>query len=89
MRIIAVFINAFFPGLGTPLVGKWRQAFIQLALTVLGIGSIFWVGSPDTPEEERIVVTALGLLYFAAVWAVASAAFGPKQRKPQQQKPQD
>lgn len=64
MKVLAIIVNVFFPGIGTLIVKKWVQAVAQLILggvaAVLfftGIGSI--IGGP--------------IAFIVWVWAIISA----------------
>ena len=65
MKVLAVIVNIFFPGIGTLLVEKWAQAIAQIVLGIVaailvftGIGIV--LGGP------------LGFIVW--VWAIVSAA---------------
>ena len=65
VKILAIVLNIFFPGIGTLVAKKWWQAFFQIILLIIatvlmftGIGVI--IGAP---------------LYFIVwIWAIVSAA---------------
>lgn len=65
MKIVAIVINIFFPGIGTLIVGKWGQGITQIILGIIaaififtGIGAI--IGGP--------------LAFIVWIWAIVSAA---------------
>ena len=70
MKVLAIIVNLFLPGIGTLLVQKWGQAIAQIILGIIatilivtGVGAIF--GIP--------------LAFIVWVWAIVSAATSPAQ----------
>ena len=93
MKVLAVIINIFLPGIGTLCVKKWGQAIIQVLMYWGGIAMLFggFVGLVLGASQES-VETAVGgagitffgsILMFAAwLWAIISAVTA---NDPQQQ----
>lgn len=70
MKVAAIVINIFLPGVGTLLVQKWTQAIFQIILAIIAVVLIFTV----------IGGIIGGPLYFAVwIWAIVSAATAPEQ----------
>ncbi|HAX80445.1 MAG TPA: hypothetical protein DCY88_32565 [Cyanobacteria bacterium UBA11372] len=75
MKVAAIIINIFFPGIGTLIVGKVIQGIIQLILifvavllTLTGIG----------------VILGIPIYFIVWIWAIISAATAvdrPSQRR--------
>ena len=64
MKVLAVIVNLFFPGIGTLIVKKWFQAAAQIllggiaaVLTFTGVGIV--IGAP--------------LAFIVWIWAIVSA----------------
>lgn len=64
MKILAIIVNIFLPGIGTLIVRKFLQAFIQIFLLLVGWG---------------LIATGVGALlgvpicFVVWIWAIISA----------------
>lgn len=68
MKILAIIVNIFFPGIGTLLVKKWWQAFFQIVLGAIGV-ILAWTGIGG--------IIGVPIVFIIWVWAIVSAATAP------------
>jgi len=65
MKVLAVIINIFLPGVGTLIVGKIGQGIAQIVLYVIGMLFIFTgIG----------IVIGWPICFVVWIWAIVSAA---------------
>jgi hypothetical protein len=65
MKVLAIIINIFFPGIGTLIIKKWGEAITQIILGIIAIILIFTgvgaiIGGP--------------LAFIVWIWAIISSA---------------
>ncbi|HID44231.1 MAG TPA: hypothetical protein EYP34_00560 [Chromatiaceae bacterium] len=65
MKILAIIINLFFPGIGTLLVKKWGQAIGQIILGITAVVLMFTgIGS----------IIGMPLAVIVWIWAIVTTA---------------
>ncbi|MEL6288605.1 MAG: hypothetical protein AAFQ42_11010 [Pseudomonadota bacterium] len=68
MKVAAVIINVFLPGVGTLFVGKFFAAIVQMFLYVIGLVFTFtWIGG----------IIGIPLCFIVWVWSIYSAVSAP------------
>lgn len=74
MKVIAIIINIFLPGIGTIIIGKLLQGIIQIALSIIAILISFTVVG---------LIIGIPLYLIAWIWAILSvvATSGKSQRR--------
>ncbi len=65
MKVLAIIVNLFLPGIGTLFVKKWGQAIAQIALSIIaGILIVTGVGS----------IIGIPLAIGVWIWSIVTAA---------------
>jgi len=70
MKVVAIIVNLFFPGVGSFFVGKVGQGIAQLILYIIGLVLIF---------TGILAIVGIPLCIGVWIWGLVTAATSPTQ----------